>query len=116
MVPNDLNIKSTYSFSITGTADGGATYTLSGLVLEIKCLGGIGFTGAYDTEVKYPKIVGSGATSTYIFSTTLVGNLESLCPIISYQVSGLIFNEVSQTGCPSPSNSIACRSVIVNTS
>jgi hypothetical protein len=38
-------------------------------------------TGTYDTAVKYPKIVGSGATRTYIFPTTLVGNFESYCPI-----------------------------------
>ena len=86
MVPNDINSIQTYSFSITGTANGGASYTWSGLELKIKCLPGIGYTGSYDIEIKYPKIVGTGATSTYIFSETFVGKLESLCPIVSYQV------------------------------
>ena len=86
MVPNDFNIIKTYDFTITGTALGGAAYVLSGQRLRILCLGGIGFTGTgtYDTEVKYRKVVGSGASSTYVFPTTLFGNIESLCPIISY--------------------------------
>ena len=119
MVPSaGYNAIMIYSFSITGTADGGATYTLSGQKLEVKCLGGIGYTGigTYDTEVKYLKIVeDEGATSIYVFPTTLLGNLESFCPIISYLVTGLISNEVSQQGCTSPANSLACRSVIINT-
>jgi hypothetical protein len=86
MVPNDLNVKKTYGFTITGTADGGATYVFKDLELQIKCLGGIGFTGisSYATEIKYPKIVGSESTSIYTFPTTMVGILESICPIISY--------------------------------
>jgi hypothetical protein len=86
MVPNDWNVKKTYSFTITGTANGGASYTLSGLKFEVKCLGGLGFTGNYTTEVRYPKIVGKGATSIFIFPTTFEGILETLCPIESYEV------------------------------
>jgi len=69
MTPVDFGTKSVYSFSITGTAIGGASYTKSGLTYELKCLatGGKGL-GSYETVNKYPKVVGSlGATSTYVF-------------------------------------------------
>lgn len=87
MVPNDINVIKDYIFTITGIADGGATYSYNSLTLKVKCLPGIGYSGTYANEVKYPKVVQiGGAASTYIFPATFVGNLEILCPIISYQI------------------------------